>query len=275
MKVQEVQYVQENAQEVHDVQQGVSIVKIYVIANQKGGIGKTTTATALTSILSSRGHNSLLIDADMQCNSTDAYRAKFEGESTLYDVLFDTDEIQDAIQHTENGDIVPGDPLLREAEVKFGSDISLVGVLRKKLRRLEGYDYVIIDTAPNLGNLLFSCLLAADSVIVPVTADRFALQGLSQLKESIDKVNEVFEKEVPIEGFLLVMHNERTNLSKEIKSILKESTEAFSTKLFQTTIRESIKAREAQAVRENLIVYAPHSTTAIDYRSFVDELMGE
>lgn len=250
-------------------------MKTYVIANQKGGIGKTTTATALASILSARGHKSLLIDADMQCNSTDTYRAEYEGKSTLYDVLFDTDEIEDAIQHTENGDIVPADPLLREAEIKFGSDISLVSILRKKLRKLEGYEYVIIDTAPSLSNLLFACLLPADSVIVPVTASRYSLQGLSQLKESIDKVADSFDKVVPIEGFLLVMYNERTKLTQEIRKILDDSTAAFNTKLFKTTIRESVKAREAQAVRENLIKYAPHATTTIDYKEFVDELIGE
>ena len=250
-------------------------MKTYVIANQKGGIGKTTTATALATILEEKGYKTLLIDADMQCNSTDTYRANYEGEATLYDVLFDADELADAIQHTGVGDIVAADPLLREAEMKLGTDVSLIAVLRKKLRKLSGYDYVIIDTAPNLGNLMFACLLAADSVIVPTTTDRYALQGLSQLKETLDKVYDSFDKQVPIEGFLLVKYNGRMNLSKDITEILDNASNDLGTRLFETRIRESAKAREAQALRQALISYAPKSTTAEDYYSFTKELIGE
>ena len=163
-------------------------MKIFVIANQKGGIGKSTTATAISTILNKKGMKTLLIDADMQCNSTDTFQARYEGVCTLYDVLFDTDEVEDAIQHTEAGDIVASDPLLRESEMKLGTDVSLIATLRKKLRKLSGYDFVVVDTAPALGNLMFACLLAADSVIVPVTTDRYALQGLSQLKKTLDKI---------------------------------------------------------------------------------------
>lgn len=250
-------------------------MKTYVIANQKGGIGKSTTATALASILNERGKKTLLIDADMQCNSTDTYRATYEGETTLYDVLFGSAEIEDAIQHTEDGDIVASDPLLREAEMKLGTDVSLIAVLRKKVRKLRGYEYVVIDTAPNLGNLMFSCLMAADSLIVPTTTDRYSLQGLSQLKETIDKVYDSFDKSIPIEGFLLVKYNGRMNLSKDITAILDKASKEFGTRLFETKIRESSKAREAQALRQSLIRYAPKSTTAEDYYSLVKELIGD
>lgn len=249
-------------------------MKTYVIANQKGGIGKTTTATALATILQEKGIRTLLIDADMQCNSTDTFRAKYEGKTTLYDVLFDADGIEDAIQHTEVGDIVAADPLLREAEIKLGTDVSLIAILRKKLRKLNGYDYVIIDTAPSLGNLMFSCLLAADSVIVPTTTDRYALQGLSQLNETLEKVYDSFDKQIPIEGFLLVKYNGRMNLSKDISEILDNVAKEFGTRLFETRIRESAKAREAQALRQALITYAPKSTTAEDYYQFSKELLG-
>ena len=247
----------------------------YVVGNQKGGIGKTTTATAIATILSKRGYNTLLIDADMQCNSTDTYQAVYEGEASIYDILFDDISIQEAIQHTKAGDIVPADPLLREAEMKLGSDISLIGRLRKKLKSLKGYQFIIIDTGPSLSNLLLACVLAADSIIVPVTTDRYALAGLSQLKETLDKVDESFDKKVPIEGLLLVKYNSRMNLSKEITDILETSASNFETKLFKTKIRESTKAREAQALRQSLISYAPNSTTAQDYYDFVEELIGE
>ena len=248
-------------------------MKIFVIANQKGGIGKSTTATAISTILNKKGMKTLLIDADMQCNSTDTFQARYEGVCTLYDVLFDTDEVEDAIQHTEAGDIVASDPLLRESEMKLGTDVSLIATLRKKLRKLSGYDFVVVDTAPALGNLMFACLLAADSVIVPVTTDRYALQGLSQLKKTLDKIYDSFDKSVPIEGFLLVKYNARMNLSKDIANILDQTSADFGTKLFNTRIRESAKAREAQALRRTLIEYAPKSTTALDYYDFVNELL--
>lgn len=254
------------------------MMQIIVVANQKGGIGKTTTATALSSILSKKGFNTLLIDADMQGNSTDTYRAEFEGKATLYDVLLESGNdrisIEEAIQQTEVGKIVAADPLLRKAdEILNGDYANGLYRLHDALSELKGYDYIIIDTAPGINSLLINCLIAADKVIIPITADRYGLQGLSQLNQTIQAIKKRQNPKLTIAGLLLVKFNERTNLSKEVKESLDTIANQIETKLFKKTIRESTKAKEAQALRRALIDYAPNSTTAIDYTKFVDELI--
>ena len=250
-------------------------LKVYVIANQKGGIGKTTTATVLAAILQGMGKRTLLIDADQQGNSTDTYRAEIEGHATLYDVLLEDDRIplKDAIQKTEIGDIVASDPLLREGDVKLSSDLDGVYRLSEAIEQLEGYDYVVIDTAPALNHVLYNCLIASDEVIIPVTADRYGLQGLAQLSEAIRKIQKRQNPRLKISGLLLVKYNGRTLLSQEVSQSLNKIAEEMETKVFASKIRESTKTREAQAMRRSLIEYAEKSTTAEDYKAFAKELL--
>jgi chromosome partitioning protein len=252
-------------------------MKTILIANQKGGIGKTTTATALASILSEKGYRTLLIDADQQGNSSDTYEARIEGAATLYDVLLDDERIpiKDAIQQTKNGDIVASDPLLRKADEILNSDINGLYRLQEALDELPGYDYVVIDTAPAMNRILHNCLIAADEVVIPVTADRYALQGLAQLNETIQAVRKRQNTKLKVAGFLLIKYNARTLLGKEVKESLEKIAARMETRLFETAIRESTKAKEAQAVRSTLIRYAPESTTAQDYIHFADELLKE
>ena len=250
-------------------------MKVYVIANQKGGIGKTTTATALASILAERGYRTLFIDADKQGNSSDTYRADIEGVPTLYDVLLDDDRIPlaDAIQATLCGDIVASDPLLRKADKILYDDVEGLYRLQDALQNLKGYDYVVIDTKPSIDAMLKSCLIACDEVIIPITADRYALQGLSQLHEMIQAIKRRQNPNLKIAGLLLVKYDRRTNLSKEVKESLERLVDHLDTRLFHTKIRESIRAREAQAKRLMLIQYQKNCTTAADYEHFVDELL--
>lgn len=250
-------------------------MKVYVVANQKGGIGKTTTATALAAILQSMGQRTLLIDADQQGNSTDTYQAEIEGHATLYDVLLEDERIplKDAIQKTEIGDIVASDPLLREGDVKLSSDLDGVYRLSEAIEQLEGYDYVVIDTAPALNHVLYNCLIASDEVIIPVTADRYGLQGLAQLSEAVRKIQKRQNPKLKISGLLLVKYNGRTLLSQEVSQSLDKIAEEMGTKVFASKIRESTKTREAQAMRKSLIEYAEKSTTAEDYKAFVKELL--
>lgn len=252
-------------------------MEIIVVANQKGGIGKTTTATALSSILAKKGYKTLLIDADMQGNSTDTFRAVIEGQATLYDVLLESDSertpIIEAIQHTEVGQIVAADPLLRKADEVLNSDVNGLYRLQDAISELKGFDYIIIDTAPSMNTLLYNCLISADKVIVPITADRYGLQGLSQLNQTIQAIKKRQNPKLRISGLLLVKFHESTKLSKEVKESLNTIANQMETKLFKTTIRESTKAKEAQALRKALIDYAPNSTTSLDYISFVDELI--
>lgn len=252
-------------------------MKTIIVANQKGGIGKTTTATAVASILNAKGYKTLLIDADQQGNSSDTYRAAIEGSATLFDVLLDEERIslEEAIQHTESGDIVASDPLLRKADEILNGDPEGLYRFQDVLEELKGYDFVIVDTAPSLNSILYNCLVAADDVLIPVTADRYGLQGLSQLNDTINAIKRRQNRNLKIIGLLLIKYNKRTLLSREVKNSLEEIAESMNTKVFETTIRESTKAKEAQAVRETLIHYDAKSTTAQDYSSFVDELLKE
>ncbi len=253
-------------------------MKIISIANQKGGVGKTTTAVNVASILNSMKKKTLLIDADQQANSTDTYRASYEGEVTLYDCWLaepdDREDINDCIQHTEIGDIVAGDPLLREAEHKIAKD-PITGLMSFKnmLSKLKGYDYVIIDCPPAVGAILQSILVASDEVLIPVTADRYSLQGLSQIWETIQNIRQGMNPSLRIAGFLLVRYNTRTNLNKDIYAALEQIAADLDTRIFKTYIRESTKARESLAARETLIDYAPSATTTEDYVAFVRKLI--
>lgn len=249
------------------------MAKIYAIANQKGGVSKTTTATAVAGGLRLKGYSVLLIDTDPQCNASDTYKAKIQETTTLYDLLVNNENVEEAIQHTEDGDIIASDPLLSQAEnalTKIGKE----HLLRKAITPIiKDYDYIIIDTPPTLGILLVNALTVADEVIVPVTADRYSLQGLSQLRDTISAAQEYTNPNLKVAGLLLSKYNSRTNLSREVSESMPEIAKQLGTKIFNTHIRESTAAKEAQAIRCSLYEYALKSTTAIDYLTFIDEII--
>ena len=247
---------------------------VFVVANQKGGIGKTTTATNLAGILAKKA-KTLLIDADPQGNSTSTYQAKVDDMATLYDVMVDSDKlpIDEAIQHMENGDIVASDPLLSKAEKILDGDIEGFYRLKDALDELDGYEYIVIDTAPSLNVILYNCLIAADKVIIPVTADAYAMQGISQLYDTIMAVKRRQNRDLEIAGLLLVKYAGRSNLEKTTRKDIEEEAAKMGTKLFNTAIRECVKTKEAQEKKKLLIDYAPKCNTMLDYIEFVDELL--
>ena len=250
-----------------------------LIANQKGGIGKTTTATAIANVLQKKGYKVLFIDADPQGNSTDTYRANTgDGVTTLYDVILEKENpvnINDAIQHTEFGDIVASDKLLSGADKVLNGDVDGFFMLREAIADLNGYDFSIIDTGPSLNTLLINCLVAADKIVIPITADKYGIQGLSKLYDSINKTKKRFNPNLKISGLLLVQYDIRTILARDVKKALKEIAEQIDTKVFKTYIRKCVKVPEAQTSRELLINYAPKCTSSKDYIELVDEILEE
>ncbi len=249
-------------------------MKVFVVANQKGGIGKTTTATNLAGILSKRA-KTLLIDADPQGNSTSTYQAQIKDVATLYDVMIDSDKlpIDEAIQHMENGDIVASDPLLSKAEKMLDGDVEGFYRLKDALDELDGYEYVVIDTAPSLNVIMYNCLIAADEVIIPLTADAYARQGISQLNDTIMAVKRRQNPSLKVAGLLLVKYAGRSNLERTTREEISEQAKQMGTKLFDTAIRECVKTKEAQEKKKLLIDYAPKCNTMIDYMEFVEELL--
>lgn len=250
------------------------MAKTFVIANQKGGIGKTTTATALAGILN-KSYKTLFIDADPQANSTSTYQAVIEDQATLYDVMVDADKIPlaEAIQHMENGDIVASDPLLAKAEKMLDGDVEGLYRLKDAIDDADDYDYIVIDTAPSMNVVLYNCLIAADEVIIPVTADAYSLQGLRQLYDTIKAVQKRQNANLKIAGLLLVKYAGRSNLEKKVRDDLTGIAEEMGTKLFETRIRECVKTKEAQSKKKLLIDYAPKCNTMLDYSAFVEELL--
>ena len=248
---------------------------VFVVANQKGGIGKTTTATNLAGILAKKGQT-LLIDADPQGNSTSTYGAEIEDVATLFDVMIDSEKhpINEAIQKMPNGDIVASDPLLSKAEKMLDGDVEGFYRLKDALDELDGYEYVVIDTAPSLNVILYNCLIAADQVIIPVTADAYAMQGIVQLYETIMAVKRRQNPTLNVAGLLLIKYSGRSNLEKSTREEIEKQAQEMGTRLFKTSIRECVKTKEAQEKKKLLIDYAPNCNTLIDYLSFVDELLG-
>lgn len=262
---------------------GGKMKKIFVIANQKGGIGKTTTATAMASIMNRFGHPTLLIDADPSGNSTDTFHGIIEDHATLYDVVLDTQSptpLGEAIQETEFGDLVASDPLLIKADTVCNGDPN--GMFRladalddaERAGTLDKYEYIVIDTQPVINTLLNNCLVAADAVIIPVTTDRYAITGLYKLKDIVDSIKKRANTSLEIYG-LLLCKMERLKISRTVMESLVKMAGDLDTVLIKTVIRSSKYTREAQLAKMPLIEYASSCTTELDYEDFVNLILEE
>lgn len=256
------------------------MAKIIAIVNQKGGVAKTTTATNMGAKLVMEGRKTMVIDCDPQCNLTDTYRAEVHDVATLYDVLIKNEPMKDVIQHTQYGDIIAGDPMLKNAE-RLMNQIGRENVLRVALENIaDDYEFVVIDTPPQTGVLQNNALTAADTLIVPLTSERYSFSGLSDLAESINTVRMyTTNKDLKIEGLLCVKVDPRRKLAKEQADMLPELCKQLGTKCYETRIRDAEAVRQAQAERLNIYAYAEtHGVkcpVADDYSAFVQEFLAE
>lgn len=245
--------------------------KVIAIANQKGGVAKTTTATALASGLRYKGYNVLLIDTDSQGNASDTYHTK--DTKTLYNLLVEGKSVQSIIQHIPCGDIISSDRRLSNADKQL-DHIGKEYILKKAVTPvMNEYDYIIIDTPPALGVLLINALTFADELIVPITADGYGLQGLRQLCDTIAATKEYTNPKLHVAGLLLAKFNNRTNLSKNVLDDMPKIAEKLETIIFKSTIRECTAVKESQTIKKCLYDYAPSCTSAKDYLKFIDEII--
>lgn len=245
-------------------------MKVIAIANQKGGVGKTTTANVLIAGLTERGHKVLGIDLDAQTNLTTSMGATTK--RTALGVLTGECEAADAIAHTATGDLIPSSTRLSNADMlleETGKEYKLKEALDPIKK---DYDYIIIDTPPSLNILTINALTACDLAIVPAQADLYSLQGISELAKTIDAVRKYTNPNIKVAGILLTMFNGRTRIAKEVSEILEQLATRLDTKVFNTKIRASVKATEIQFKQGGLFKYAPKATVTQDYRSWIDEL---
>lgn len=247
--------------------------KVVSIANQKGGVGKTTTAVNLSTILAKKGNKVLMIDADPQGNATSGLGINKDVNFSVYDVLVNDVEIENTVQQTmvKNLDVCPSNINLAGAEVELVSMISREHRLKEKIdSQKDKYDYIIIDCPPSLGLITLNAFTASDSVLIPVQCEYYALEGLGQLINTINLVKKHLNKELVVEGALLTMFDIRTNLSNQV---VKEVNKYFENKVYKTVIPRNVKLSEAPSYGMPISVYDPKSKGAKSYEKFVKEFL--
>ena len=250
--------------------------KIISIANQKGGVGKTTTCQTLACGLARKGFKVLAIDCDSQRNMSFTFNV-MQNEKTIFNVLLQ-EPIEEAIaKTTQKVDLIPSSEQLYIADSVFNqaNDIYRLKVQLQKIS--NNYDYCIIDTPPTLNTITKNCLIASDSVIIPMHTDSFSMQGLSQLLATIEeakkKQKEQNIKELKIEGILLTEYNERTLLNRMLSNQIERISKQTGLNVFKSTIRKSIAIGGAQNNQSNVFEMNPKSNVAKDYDSFIKEYL--
>lgn len=249
--------------------------KVIAVANQKGGVGKTTTSVNLSASLAKFDQKVLLIDIDPQGNTTSGIGInKADVQYCIYDVLINDVPLKNAINNTDTDglEVVPATIQLAGAEIELVPTISREIRLKKALNKIrDKYDYIIIDCPPSLGILTINSLTAADSVLIPIQCEYYALEGLSQLLNTIRLVQKHLNTELKIEGVLLTMFDARTNLSIQV---VEEVKKYFQDKVYSTIIPRNIRLSEAPSHGQSIITYDPKSKGAEVYLELAKEVIG-
>jgi chromosome partitioning protein len=248
--------------------------RVFAIANQKGGVGKTTTAINLAASLAVNDIRVLVVDSDPQGNATSGLGVSKEPDiPSLYHVLLGDTHAKDAIRSTgfEGLDIITADKNL------IGANLELVDIpnreyrLRDRLTDIrDAYQFIVIDCPPALDLLTLNALIAADSVLVPIQCEFFALEGVSELMDTIDRIRESFQHPLAIEGILLTMYDDRTNLTRQVAADLREF---FKDEVFRTIIPRSIRLAEAPSFGKPILTYDPRSKGAESYIKLAKEIL--
>ena len=250
-------------------------MKIYAIVNQKGGVGKTTSVISLAAYLAQK-YRVLVVDVDPQANATSGLGLDKNGEhASVYDVLLDGTAVSQAITtapHLKNIAVLPSSPSLAGAEVELVSAIGREYRLRESLDQIAGqYDYVLIDCPPSLGLLTINALTAArNGVLIPVQCEYLALEGLSQLAQTVQMVKQYLNPHLEIRGLIMTMYDGRTNLSRQV---VEEVKNYFPGKVFRAIIPRNVRLSEAPSYGEPINVYAPTSSGAIAYKYLAAEIV--
>lgn len=254
----------------------IIMARIISVANQKGGVSKTTTSINLGAALHFTFNKSVLvIDMDPQGNATDNFGFDIDGTNvpTIYEVLKDEASITEAILNYKGIDVIPADIALSSAEREF-TQVGSEHRLKRVLQPIEeNYDYIIIDCPPSLGILTVNAFTVSDEIIIPVEAAYFSLKGLVKLNETIETVKEYTNESLIIRGVLFTKYNERFNISKEMNKTANQISDALHVNIFDTYIRRTITVDEAQAAGSDLISFNKTSTAEDDYIQFTKEFL--
>lgn len=248
--------------------------RIIAVANQKGGVGKTTTSVNLSACLAHIGKKVLLIDTDPQGNATSGVGVnKGDVQKCIYDILIDDADVHEVIRKTkvENLDIIPATISLAGAEIELVSTISREVRMKHAIQEVKDrYDYIIIDCPPSLGLLTINALTASDSILIPVQCEYYALEGLSQLLSTIRLVQKHLNESLTIDGVLLTMFDARTNLGIQV---IDEVKKYFQDKVYRTIIPRNVRLSEAPSHGEPIIIYDARSRGAEVYLELAKEVV--
>ncbi len=253
------------------------------VANQKGGVGKTTTTINLADALRHFNYKVLTIDLDPQCNTTDTFGAVYEGENSIVDVLNGDCTTEEAIQHLPLGDIIPGDKILSSELEHFSAKMGREYLLKKKLKEIDAdYDFVIIDTPPTLGLYMINALTAADGCVIPLQAEAYSISGLEELFNTIQQIREnELNSNLEVYGTLITKFDSRNGLDNDLKKGLPVIAERYGFKTFNSLIRISQEIKKSQnmnfeedeTVNRSLFDNFKKSNGAADYVEFTKELL--
>jgi chromosome partitioning protein len=246
---------------------------VIAIANQKGGVGKTTTAINLSAALAMRGRRTLLIDLDPQANSSLSYLDVSNLEGSMFDVLGGDTAIQDVVRDTPVAKLrmAPARIGLAKLEAQLVGEIDAHYRLKDRLEAVkEQYDFVLIDTPPALGVITVNALVAGTHLLIPIQSSYFALEGTDDLLETVDRIRSRPNPRLKLLGAVITLHDKRTTLARDVKKAVHE---VFGGQVFKTTISKSIRLEESPAHRESIFTFAPQSSGAYEYYRLCEEVI--